>query len=270
MQFGRYTLVFLISLTLLACASPHMSQELEGGKVSFQAGYYKEAFHKLLPIAVQGRPEAQYAVGYMYYYGYGVPEDTESGIFWMHKAAEQNYVPAIQALEVIHQSNPPFSQPNTTVGYTESRVTYQKDKVIMKEEVIQPTQEEDSRKRFEPIHSSQKTKPGFLSENDKPLLPAKKISEQQEPETITAAPRKYTLQLFGSYHIDSVKELQAGLKLRNTGHIYLTSHNGKDWYILTFGRFVTALEATATKPNLPAELKDLKPWVRSVDEMKLA
>ena len=70
----------------------------------FAEGDYKRAFHQLLPLACNGNPCAQYAVGYLYYYGYGVPEDSESGIFWMQKAASQGYVPAIKALSEINKT----------------------------------------------------------------------------------------------------------------------------------------------------------------------
>src|SRR5579862_5412357 len=94
-------LIIFASIFLSACASPKMSQELEGGKMKFSEGDYKEAFHELLPIAVKGRMEAQYAVGYMYYNGLGVAQDNESGIFWMTKSADQHYEPAENALQMI-------------------------------------------------------------------------------------------------------------------------------------------------------------------------
>src|SRR5436190_20183950 len=94
----------IICLSLLSCASTSSSwREMQAGKKAFEQGYYKDAFHRLLPLAVNGNPQAQYAVGYMYYYGYGVPEDTESGMFWMNKAAEQHFPPAMTALDLIHQ-----------------------------------------------------------------------------------------------------------------------------------------------------------------------
>lgn len=97
--------IFLILLSVIllqSCASPKMSQEMEGGRSKFLDGNYKEAFHIILPLAANGKKEAQYAVGYMYYYGLGVPRDSESGIFWMQKSAEQNYQPAKDALNLIY------------------------------------------------------------------------------------------------------------------------------------------------------------------------
>ncbi len=94
--------VIFVMLLLQSCASPRMGEELQGGKAKFMVGNYKEAFHDLLPVAVYGRKEAQYAVGYMYYYGLGVAQDPESGLFWMKKSAEQHFAPAVDALKLIH------------------------------------------------------------------------------------------------------------------------------------------------------------------------
>lgn len=99
-----YQLVIIIfcSIFLPACASGRMAQQLEGGKAAFQAAEFKSAFRQLLPLAAEGNSDAQYAVGYMYYYGYGVPRDEMSGLFWMTKSAEKGNPAAIKALNMIH------------------------------------------------------------------------------------------------------------------------------------------------------------------------
>ena len=93
----------LLAILLAACTSVRTTQEIQMGKTNFEAGYYRDSFRQLLPAAIQGNPQAQYAIGYMYFYGYGVPLDTETGIFWIKKSAEQQYVPAVQALETIRK-----------------------------------------------------------------------------------------------------------------------------------------------------------------------
>jgi len=97
----NFLLLFFMTLMLTACYSPGMSEELQVGKDSFKSGDYKDAFHQLLPLAANGKAQAQYAVGYMYYNGFGVTQDTESGIFWMKRAADQHYPPAMSAMRDI-------------------------------------------------------------------------------------------------------------------------------------------------------------------------
>ena len=97
-------MILLFSLMIGCTAhqySPKTMSELQQGKRAFDAGYYKTAMHELLPLACEGNAEAQYAVGYMYYYGYGAAQDTDSGVFWINRSATQHYQPAIDALAMI-------------------------------------------------------------------------------------------------------------------------------------------------------------------------
>jgi TPR repeat protein len=103
----RIFILFLLSWQLIACASvanttyPATASELQQGKRDFDGGYYRSAMRRLLPLACNGNAEAQYAVGYMYYYGYGVAQDTDVGAFWIERSARQNYPPAVKAMENI-------------------------------------------------------------------------------------------------------------------------------------------------------------------------
>lgn len=98
------TLMAILSCTLLqSCTTAKRSQDLQLGKMTFESGDYPLAFHRLLPLAVDGNPEAQYAIGYMYYYGYATQQDEQIGLFWMNKSAAQGYAPAVEALQMIHQ-----------------------------------------------------------------------------------------------------------------------------------------------------------------------
>ena len=101
----KMIMVILFCLCLTACASLRGPQSLQQGKIDFAAGNYKPAFLELLPLASEGNAEAQYAVGYMYYYGYGVAQDNDSGIFWMQKAAQQHHVAAIKALSMLGEKS---------------------------------------------------------------------------------------------------------------------------------------------------------------------
>lgn len=99
----------LMCCFLIGCASqgPYMSlksrSELQQGQRYFNDGFYKRSMRLLLPLACDGNAEAQYAVGYMYYYGYGVSQDTDTGCFWISRSAERHYLPAQKAMEIISQ-----------------------------------------------------------------------------------------------------------------------------------------------------------------------
>ena len=108
MKFQKGNLFYLLSIFvafcfLFSCAHSkiQLSENLQKGKLDYERGYYKEAFRELLPLAADGKPEAEYAVGYMYYYGYGTPQDVDTGYFWIEKAANQHYQPAVKALPML-------------------------------------------------------------------------------------------------------------------------------------------------------------------------
>jgi TPR repeat protein len=81
-----------------------VTSELAQGERDFTQGYYKKAMHRLLPLACDGNAQAQYAVGYMYYYGLGVAQDTDVGYFWISRSAQKHFLPAQEALNTIQKN----------------------------------------------------------------------------------------------------------------------------------------------------------------------
>ncbi|WED43959.1 tetratricopeptide repeat protein [Legionella cardiaca] len=101
MRFSlRIALVIVLSFTEFACAS--RSNLIEGIK-SFRVQDYRQAFVRLKPEAKKGRPDAQYAVGYMYYYGQGVVENRKKAWYWINKAAQAGQPEAVAALAILKQ-----------------------------------------------------------------------------------------------------------------------------------------------------------------------
>ena|SRR6516162_7446218 len=113
----RILLISMLSLLLMSCATINMKKQyvsaaLEQGKRDFNEGYYKRAMRELLPLGCDGHREAQYAIGYMYYYGLGVAQDTDVGYFWIKRSADQHFLPAIKALQLIERSDKAISTPH--------------------------------------------------------------------------------------------------------------------------------------------------------------
>lgn len=99
----RYFLIVLSIFMLLGCASN--CQKLREGQTAFKKQEYRQAFETLLPLAASGNADAQYAVGYMYYYGQGTIEDPDMANNWIRKAAAQGQCDAAHALEVLNFSS---------------------------------------------------------------------------------------------------------------------------------------------------------------------
>lgn len=85
------------SCLMMGCHSMS-SNSLEEGKQQFKEGHYSKAYNELLPLAARGNADAQYAVGYMYYYGKGVDENKQLAKHWLTKAANQGQPNAVKAL----------------------------------------------------------------------------------------------------------------------------------------------------------------------------
>ena len=105
----------LVSCVLLAgCATQHQhnKQALALAKANFAVHNYELAYQHLEPLANDGDKNAQYAIGYLYYYGYGVPRNEERALWWIKQSAEQKKIKAVRALHQIETANAsPFHMP---------------------------------------------------------------------------------------------------------------------------------------------------------------
>lgn len=232
----RFRIGFIFSsLLLTACtslATIHMHEELRTGQIQFDNGNFKSAFHHLLPVAAEGNREAQYAVGYMYYYGYGVAEDYESAEFWLQRAAKQHDVLAIQALHLLHKEPAPPMP------------------AIPQKEIKPTTQVQDS------MLQSEKKPDAVLP------IPTETVNEAD------ASSGRYTLQLFGSGELSDLTFLQKRLSSDNACHIAADERHGKPWYVLTYGRYTVADDARLAREHLPDAMLAFDPWVRNTDDLR--
>jgi TPR repeat protein len=94
---------------LVACAST--GSGLREGKANFREGNYSTAFEQLKPLAEQGNADAQYALGYMYYYGKGTPINLPLARKWIKAAAAQGQPDASTALGMLSSAPTPSAVP---------------------------------------------------------------------------------------------------------------------------------------------------------------
>lgn len=83
--------------------------DLAAAKQAYARGQYRRAAVLLLPLARQGDADAQYALGYLYYYGLGVPRDAQRAVHWIGQAASRGHEKAQRAL--LRVSGGPPEQP---------------------------------------------------------------------------------------------------------------------------------------------------------------
>lgn len=94
--------IMLLAFCLSGCAST--GKIMQQSKTAFQEGNYAQALERSLPLAEKGNAEAQYAVGYMFYYGKGTAKDADKGQHWIRRAAAQGQPQAIKAMTLLSKS----------------------------------------------------------------------------------------------------------------------------------------------------------------------
>jgi len=62
---------------------------------------YECSFNRIEQAARSGDPDAQYALGYLYYYGIGTTQDRQTGLVWIRRAAAQGQTVAQAALKAL-------------------------------------------------------------------------------------------------------------------------------------------------------------------------
>ncbi|PWY57425.1 sel1 repeat family protein [Legionella qingyii] len=94
-------LLVVIFISILAGCTMTNAINLREGIENFRLEEYRKAFIRLKPLAQKGQPDAQYAVGYMYYYGKGVVEDRKKAWFWINAAANLGQPDAKEAIRIL-------------------------------------------------------------------------------------------------------------------------------------------------------------------------
>jgi len=88
------TKTFLAFWLCFCCALLVQAGDLEDGRAAIGAGDYGTARRLLKPLADQGDPDAQNALGVLYAQGWGVERDYDEALRWFRKAADQGHAKA--------------------------------------------------------------------------------------------------------------------------------------------------------------------------------
>jgi len=103
--------VAVIVLVLSVGCAPHPAVNPASQRASeaCQTNVLLQKFHCSIPevtkAAEANDADAQYALGYMFYYGINTPADTNTAMLWMRRAAAQAQPQAMQALELLGAEN---------------------------------------------------------------------------------------------------------------------------------------------------------------------
>ena len=161
-------------------------------------------------MARSNDPSAEYALGYMYYYGIGAPKNLPEAKSWMRLAAA-GHPKAIEALRLLEASG--NETPATVIPST---------------------------------------------------TPAPAPAAEEAATPAHAAPEgSYGIQVTASTTSAGLNEYSLSHDLKGKADGYKVCIDGKVWYILIYGHFANESSATRALRNLPAPLKDHRPFIKS-------
>ena len=104
---AKSILLMTACFTLTACVSPQQryAQDYTVAKKNFAQQNYHSAFNRIQSPAKAGNPDAQYALGYMYYNGLGTIANHQLAAYWFQKAATKDQPAAKKALRDMQRAN---------------------------------------------------------------------------------------------------------------------------------------------------------------------
>lgn len=238
-------------LTLTACSSsptssmptePDMSQSPECLQNPFLQKY-NCSLDQVEQSAEQGEPDAEYALGYMYYYGIFAPQDQDTALLWIKRAAEQAQPLAIKALGMLQKKNT-------------HHVSKKSADTVVSTDVSNADRDSEVQPVGIPVIPHQvKEKAHVVS--TAAALPAGKEALLRIPES------HYTIQLMADDNTALIKKFVAANHLEHSTHLYEMQRDQKPFFVLIYGDYPDIAAAKAAEENLPAKLKAQKPWVKS-------
>lgn len=283
-MYSGLLVVILSAFLAIGCTTLTTEDNFDSGKENFMAGNFDQSFKQLLPLAKQGNHEAEYAVGYMYFYGLGTQQDMQQAIKWMQQAADAGQPQAKVALQQLQQDHvittKAFSNDiNRTDYYQNSSgqgggssdrskdvpnqitATWPKPAgVTPAPQIIAPAPAPAPiNNQVNDIHSS--AEPNEISA---------KIAEntvvQELPKNNSA---HYAVQLMGAYSQNELQKFAQELSIAPEEYqIVETQRGDRNWYILAYGSYPDRETALMARAELPEELQELKPWVRDLDQVR--
>jgi DamX protein len=246
MKKSVFLFIYLVSFV---CFTWHSLGVIASNKVNTSSTL---SFDQIKVAAEHGDADAQYALGYMFYYGKGgAPKDSSLARMWIEKAAARKQSQAVKALALMNGKGPSSGEPKSYVNAREGESS---------KEAFLKTEQVESK----PVEAKAEVNGESLSEHEKmTLVDRRQHSVSHADSSIKGA---YTLQLLGSSNKDRIKLLVKDYHLDNA-KIYKTALNKKDWYVLLYGQYETKAEARAEAKRLEVKLS-LKPWVKSATSIR--
>ncbi|MCW8931071.1 MAG: hypothetical protein OQL19_12630 [Gammaproteobacteria bacterium] len=223
----------------------------------FVAGQYKQAYQIASNLSEQNNIEAQYLLGYMTYYGYGIPVDTTQGTKLITISADRGYRPAIEALVLIKHGLTPDNNC--------SSVNLQSDETEVANNKI--------RKEIKSVEDDIKSPK--LKEGEVLITPKRERTNNKDVLDYVQSSKtwdRYTIQLMITKSKTYAQSYVKDFKKQNPDlSEYIISYQSKDEphsYGVGFSTFKKNDDAIIVLENIKNRLNSPSLWIRRLDKFE--
>jgi DamX protein len=231
---------------------------------------------RVASAAQNGDADAQYALGYMYYYGVDTARDKDSAKLWISRAAAQGQPLAKSALAMIQGKAPVASQkvPNAVKKQMPVFAKNKKPNVVTATKTtrtVTKTPVKMAAKKPVPVNTVKHTAADRVtSVANSTAMHATESRDvlQMEAALMHEPTNGYTLQLMGNHNEKVIKNFMRSHRLEGKAVYYYSTFNHSKWYMLVYGQFNTVQDAHAAIAKLPPELRKLQPWIKPNRDVK--
>jgi septal ring-binding cell division protein DamX len=243
--------------------------------------------------ASNGDPDAQYALGYMYFYGVGTVRDTEAATLWIDRAAAQGQPLAKRAQSLMSETQnthvpgyPPHmgQQPRKSVSELNSQAPtkpigaalpgYKKKQAASDDLGVLPSikripEQSETATPVTPIARKSPT-PRAAVARSRPASARQQQVAQLKRQIVTqkaAAQRQldgeyYTLQLMATPHFKRLLSFIDTYKIDKESNYFAAKRGDDTLYVLVYGHYRSRAEANQAAKHLPLQLQAMHPWIR--------
>jgi hypothetical protein len=287
MTVRLFRLVLMISFiaSIAGCATTKpgkpetpddQARQYEKAKTEFNQQHYERSASLLKPLAEQGYADAQYALGYMYHNGLGVPRNYTLSIQWLNVAAAKGNEKAMEALrrlslpgsDTVDNNQPTTSaSTQTPVEKTDAIIAVSKEpqaaEIPKPSTPLLPDTPTEAALQTDPTKSPEAMTPAITSETITTLT-------DDEQWIMNQSNKHYTLQLIASGNEVAIQRFIHDNHLHNNAVYYRIRRNGGNWFTLIQGSFESISLAKSAIKKLAPPLQIAEPWIKPIADIQKA
>ncbi len=273
------TVAALVSVLALSACSEFSYPERQ----AFYAETYTLSPQQVRVAAMEGDGDAQYALGYMYYYGYGVCRNPCEAKYWLDQAGKKGHQEAMQAMELlckIERRRDQCAIARREFCQIRHRVECQPQRLYCVGPVgpvgpvglvghvghVGPVVPVGPVGPVVPVRHVEVVK--VLEEVGTAPLASEQLFSPGERYLLAKPHNHYTLQLAGSQNVQHLRSIIQSNKIGNNSAVYRTTHLGKHTYVLVYGDYPTQKDAQTAVGRLPQSVQHLKPVVEGMPNVR--